>query len=71
MIEHGRDPRRPAAIVSCGTQATQETIASTLGEIAAKVELDEVCIKVPAIIIIGDVVGLRDELNWFENVRRT
>lgn len=71
MIEHGRDPRTPAAIVSCGTQATQETIASTLGEIAAKVELDEVCIKVPAIIIIGDVVGLRDELNWFENVRRT
>jgi len=66
MIEHGRDPRTPAAIVSCGTTAQQHTICATLGEIATRVEREELEVKMPAIIIIGDVVGLRDELQWFE-----
>jgi len=66
MIEHGRDPRTPAAIISCGTHHDQETLAGTLGEIAGMVDRNAITVKVPAIIVIGDVVGLRDELNWFE-----
>ena len=71
LIEHGRDPRTPAAIISCGTQETQETLVGSLGEIAGKIEHTTVMVKVPAIIVIGDVVGLRDELNWFEAVQPT
>lgn len=70
MIEHGRDPRTPTAIVCCGTTPEQHTIAATLGEIARRVAEDELHVKMPAIIIIGDVVGLRDELNWFEQPGR-
>jgi len=66
MIEHGRDPRTPTAIVSCGTTRAQSTIASTLGEIAELIKNEKLQVKMPAIIVIGDVVGLRDELNWFE-----
>lgn len=69
MIEHGRDPRTPAAIVSCGTTAQQHTLASTLGDIATRVERDDLKVNMPAIIIIGDVVGLHDELRWFEPAR--
>ncbi|MCX7846627.1 MAG: uroporphyrinogen-III C-methyltransferase [bacterium] len=66
MIEHGRDPRTPTAIVCCGTTPQQHTIAATLGEIARRVEENELAIRMPAIIIIGDVVGLHEELRWFE-----
>ena len=66
LTENGRDPRTPLAIVSCGTTDEQETLSSTLGEIADLIEKENIKVKVPAIIIIGDVVGLRDELNWFK-----
>ena len=66
LIENGRDPRMPLAIVSCGTTAEQETLSSTLGEIAELIEKENIKVKVPAIIVIGDVVGLRNELNWFK-----
>jgi len=66
LIENGRDPRTPIAIVSCGTTDEQETLTSTLAEIAEKIENENIDVKVPAIIVIGDVVGLRDELNWFK-----
>ncbi len=66
LIENGRDPRTPLAIVSCGTTAEQETLSSTLGEIAELIEKENIKVKVPAIIVIGDVVGLRNELNWFK-----
>jgi uroporphyrinogen III methyltransferase/synthase len=71
MIEHGRDPRTPTAIVSCGTTAEQTTLTATLEEIAARVEEGTIEVKVPAIIIIGDVVGLADELDWFSGNHRS
>ena len=66
LIDNGRDSRTPIAIVSCGTTDEQETLSSTLGEIAEVIEKEKIIVKVPAIIVIGDVVGLRDELNWFK-----
>ena len=66
LIENGRDPRTPLAIVSCGTTDEQETLSSNLGEIAELIEKENIKVKVPAIIVIGDVVGLRNELNWFK-----
>jgi len=64
LIKNGRDPRTPIAIISCGTTNEQETLTSTLGEIIETTE--KIDVKVPAIIVIGDVVGLRDDLNWFK-----
>jgi len=66
LTENGRDERTPIAIVSCGTTDEQETLSSTIGEIAEMIKEKNIKVKVPAIIVIGDVVGLRDELNWFK-----
>ena len=68
LLEHGRDPRTPAAIVSAGTCKNQSTIASTLRELRAMTEQEKQTreIPMPAVLIVGDVVGLRQELRWFE-----
>lgn len=68
LLEHGRDPRTPAAIVSAGTCKNQSTIASTLRELRAMTEQEKQNreIPMPAVLIVGDVVGLRQELKWFE-----
>jgi len=63
FIKHGLDNATPAAVVDNGTRANQQVVAGTLGNIAARV--DQSGIKGPALIIIGSVVGLRDELKWF------
>ena len=68
LIANGRDPRTPAAIVSSGTRKDQSTIAGTLGELRAMTEDERQNAKIPmpAVLIVGDVVGLRSELKWFE-----
>ena len=64
LIEHGRSPDTPVAVIRWGTRADQKTIVSTLRDIAALVK--EKDIKPPAVTVIGDVVKLRSELNWYE-----
>ncbi|MBI5910883.1 MAG: transporter substrate-binding domain-containing protein, partial [Betaproteobacteria bacterium] len=64
LIEHGRSPDTPVAVVRWGTRADQKTIVSTLKDIAALVK--EKDIMPPAVTVIGDVVKLRSELNWYE-----
>lgn len=64
LIEHGRSPDTPVAVIRWGTRADQKTIVSTLRDIAAVVK--ERDIKPPAVTVIGDVVALRNELNWYE-----
>jgi uroporphyrinogen III methyltransferase / synthase len=64
LVAHGMSRETPIAIVHRGTTGAQQSIAGTLAtiaEIAAKEK-----ISAPAITIIGDVVKLRDKLNWFE-----
>jgi len=65
LIEHGRSPDTPVAVVRWGTRADQKTLVSTLKDIAELVR--EKDIKPPAVTVVGDVVSLRDELGWFEN----
>jgi uroporphyrinogen III methyltransferase/synthase len=64
LVEHGRDPRTPVAIVERGTEARQKTVTGTLADIVEKAR--EADIKPPAVTIVGDVVRLRDKLRWFE-----
>jgi len=63
---HGRSGDTPAAAVRWGTRPDQETVAGTLATIADRIEAAH--IKPPATVIIGEVVALRDKLDWFEKL---
>lgn len=64
LIENGRPPDTPVAIVRWGTRADQTTLTGTLGDIAGKVRQKD--IKPPAVMVVGDVVKLRETLKWYE-----
>lgn len=66
LIAAGRNPQTPAMAVRWATRPTQQTIVAPLAEIAERVH--EAGMKPPATIVIGDVVGLRDRLAWFEKL---
>ena len=54
LIDHGRDPETPAAVVASGTTDDQRTVTATLAGIAdASAELEP-----PALVVIGEVVAL-------------
>ena len=61
----GRDPETPVALIEKGTTKDQKTITGTLETIAEIARVQGV--KPPAIIIIGKVVNLREELRWIED----
>ena len=63
LIGHGRGPGTPVAVIRWGTYASQEIYVTTLGEVAAVVERERV--TSPAIIVVGEVVRLRERLQWF------
>ena len=64
LVAEGADPATPVALVRWGTTARQESVEGTLATIADLVEKRK--FAPPAIIIVGEVVKLRSELNWFE-----
>ena len=64
LIEHGRDPDCPAAVISNGTTEAQRTVVAPLERIAD--EASSAGIAAPALIVIGDVVRMREKLGWFE-----
>jgi uroporphyrin-III C-methyltransferase len=61
LIEHGRSPQTPVAVVRAGTTSEQEVVVGTLIDIVEKSAL----IEAPATIVVGDVVSLADKLEWF------
>jgi uroporphyrinogen III methyltransferase/synthase len=64
LTEHGMDPATPVAMVRWGTTGHQESIAGTLATIAGTAEKAK--IGPPTVAVIGEVVKLREKLNWFE-----
>ena len=64
LIENGRSPETPVAVIRWGTRPDQKTVVSTLKDIALLVR--EKDIKPPAVMVVGDVVNLRQELKWYE-----
>ncbi len=64
LVKNGRAPDTPVAIVRWGTTSNQETVVGSLSNIIDLVK--ERKIAPPAIIIVGDVISLREKLNWFE-----
>jgi uroporphyrinogen III methyltransferase/synthase len=64
LIENGRRPETPVAVVRWGTRPDQKTIIGTLRDIAELVKGKD--IKPPAVMVVGDVVKLRESLGWYE-----
>ncbi|MDA3787583.1 MAG: uroporphyrinogen-III C-methyltransferase [Desulfobacula sp.] len=64
LIKHGKPSDTPIALVRWGTTARQKTVTGTLATIVERVK--QAKLKSPAIIVIGHVVSLRDELAWFD-----
>lgn len=64
LIDHGRDPETPAAVIRMGTWMEQRTVTGTLATLTELVKAAKM--ESPAIIIVGDVVKLREKLAWFE-----
>jgi len=64
LIANGRDPQTPVGLVRWGTRLDQMTVTGTLETICT--EVNAAGLKAPAVTIVGDVVGLRPKLAWFE-----
>lgn len=63
LITHGVSPDMPAAVIQQGTTQRQRVVTATLKDLASKVSVAGM--KPPCLTIIGEVVQLREKLNWF------
>ncbi|MEZ8141448.1 uroporphyrinogen-III C-methyltransferase [Enterovibrio norvegicus FF-33] len=61
LIQHGRDPQTPVAIIENGTRINQKIYKGTLSELESLAE----GVGSPALIVVGEVVQLADQLSWF------
>jgi uroporphyrinogen III methyltransferase/synthase len=64
LQQHGLAGTTPVAVVQSGTTGAQRTVTGKLADIAAKVAAAG--LVAPAVIVVGEVVGLRSKLGWFE-----
>ncbi len=64
LMDNGRAPETPVALVRWGTRCTQQSMLSTLENVAA--DAAERGFKAPSIIVVGGVCSLHDKLAWFE-----
>ena len=65
LMDAGMDPDTPAAVLERGTTAGQRRVVATVENL--KVESDRAGIRTPAIIVVGKVCALSDELHWAED----
>ena len=64
LVAHGMPATTPVAVVQDGTGPRQRTVLGTLVSIAERAA--QAAIGPPAIVVVGDVVGLRERLRWFD-----
>ncbi len=65
LINNGRDPETPAAVVRWASTPRQRSVVGPLEKISSYVK--KAGIKPPAMVVVGDVVKLRKKINWYEN----
>ena len=65
LIQEGKSPTTPVAAIRWGTYARQQTVIGTLADIVEKVT--KAHLSPPTVIVVGEVVRLRDHLNWSES----
>jgi len=66
LVDGGRSPDEPVAIVRWASRPEQKTIVTTLGEAAR--DAAAAGLAAPAVIVVGEVVRLRASLSWFERL---
>ena len=66
LIASGRDPSTPVAIIRWGTRPQQRTVVGTLTDIADGAARER--INPPAVVVVGEVVRLREKLSWYEDL---
>lgn len=64
LVAHGMGAEMPAAVIEKGTTPEQRVVTGNLGNLASRVAADG--LESPCLIIVGEVVRLRDSLAWFE-----
>lgn len=69
LIAHGRAASTPAALVQQGTTRNQRVFAATLADLPGRVATEQV--QAPTLLIVGEVVQLREKLAWFEGAAQT
>ena len=67
LIAHGRAATTPAALIQQGTTQNQRVFTGTLANLAELVAEHEV--HAPTLVIVGEVVQLREKLAWFEGAQ--
>ena len=69
LQRHGMDPAMPAALIQQGTTDNQRVLVGTVASLAALA--DEETLIAPTLVIVGNVVRLREKLGWFEGDGRS
>ncbi|NKF23267.1 siroheme synthase CysG [Solimonas marina] len=69
LLAHGLPPDWPAAVVEEGTSPRQRVVTGTLGDLADRVQALDV--KGPSLLMVGEVVKLREKLAWFSGAHTT
>ena len=67
LIKHGRGADTPAALIQQGTTVNQRVFTGTLADLPRLVAEHEV--HAPTLVIVGEVVQLREKLAWFEGAQ--
>jgi uroporphyrinogen III methyltransferase/synthase len=65
LIAHGRSPDTPAAIVMNAATPTQQVLVAPLGDLPQRAREEK--LGAPAVVLVGEVVQLRNELAWHES----
>jgi uroporphyrinogen III methyltransferase/synthase len=64
LIKNNKPPSAPVAVITHGTTGRQRCVIGTLEDIMAKVRSEN--LQPPSVVIVGDVVHLRNVLRWFD-----
>jgi uroporphyrinogen III methyltransferase/synthase len=65
LLDSGLSPGTPAAAIERGTLPTQRVVTASLAELPERVR--QAGLKPPALFVIGDVVMLRETIDWYQN----
>ena len=60
---HGMNPETPAAMISAGTTQAQKVVVAPISLLPARTAEED--LPSPALLIVGDVVGLHESIGWF------
>jgi uroporphyrinogen III methyltransferase/synthase len=67
LMDRGRDPAEPTAVVERGTLPNQRVVVGALRTIAGLAASAD--IRPPSVVVVGEVVGLQEQLDWFVAAR--